>query len=42
MTTEIDLSPAWGAEGPIIIIAVPTPVDAARIPDFTPLIAAST
>ncbi len=34
--------PALLAEADIIIVAVPTPVDAARIPDFRPLIGAST
>src|SRR5215217_1703673 len=30
------------AEADIVIVAVPTPVDEARIPDFRPLIGAST
>jgi UDP-N-acetyl-D-galactosamine dehydrogenase len=34
--------PALLAEADMIIVAVPTPVDAAHIPDFRPLIAAST
>ncbi|MDP9045233.1 MAG: nucleotide sugar dehydrogenase [Pseudomonadota bacterium] len=33
--------PAALAEADVVLIAVPTPVDAARIPDFGPLIAAS-
>ena len=34
--------PALLAEADIIIIAVPTPVDNAHIPDFTPLVGSST
>jgi UDP-N-acetyl-D-glucosamine/UDP-N-acetyl-D-galactosamine dehydrogenase len=34
--------PAMLAEADMIIVAVPTPVDAARIPDFKPLIGSST
>jgi UDP-N-acetyl-D-galactosamine dehydrogenase len=34
--------PAMLAEADVIIVAVPTPVDDARIPDFRPLIGAST
>jgi UDP-N-acetyl-D-galactosamine dehydrogenase len=34
--------PALLAEADIVIVAVPTPVDEARIPDFRPLIGAST
>ncbi|MEY8876132.1 MAG: nucleotide sugar dehydrogenase [Leptothrix sp. (in: b-proteobacteria)] len=32
----------WLAEADVVIVAVPTPVDAAHIPDFKPLIGAST
>jgi len=38
---EYSDDPACLAEADIIIVAVPTPVDAAHIPDFTPLIGAS-
>ena len=38
---EYSDDPACLAEADILIIAVPTPVDAAHIPDFTPLIGAS-
>ncbi|MCD0422564.1 NAD(P)-binding domain-containing protein, partial [Rubrivivax sp. JA1024] len=34
--------PALLAEADIIIVAVPTPVDEAHIPDFTPLVGSST
>jgi UDP-N-acetyl-D-galactosamine dehydrogenase len=38
---EYSSDPKLLAEADVIIIAVPTPVDAAHIPDFTPLIGAS-
>ncbi|HET9651311.1 MAG TPA: nucleotide sugar dehydrogenase, partial [Usitatibacter sp.] len=37
---EVDRDPARLAAADIIIVAVPTPVDAARLPDFRPLLAA--
>jgi UDP-N-acetyl-D-galactosamine dehydrogenase len=38
---EYSADPSMLAEADIIIVAVPTPVDAAHIPDFSPLIGAS-
>ena len=39
---EYTTDPALIAEADVIIVAVPTPVDRARRPDFSPLISAST
>ena len=39
---EYTADPAMLAEADIIVVAVPTPVDEAHIPDFRPLIGAST
>lgn len=39
---EYTTDPALIAEADVIIVAVPTPVDSARRPDFSPLISAST
>lgn len=38
----VSTDPATLGQADIIIVAVPTPVDAARIPDFSPLMGAST
>lgn len=38
---SVSCDPAVIGEADIVVVAVPTPVDAARIPDFSPLIAAS-
>ena len=38
---EVTTDPAMLAEADYIIVAVPTPVDIAHVPDFTPLIGAS-
>lgn len=39
---EYTMDPALIAEADVVIVAVPTPVDSARKPDFSPLISAST
>lgn len=39
---SVTTDPSVLAEADFIVVAVPTPVDAAHIPDFTPLIGAST
>ncbi len=40
--TRYSADPACLAEADIIVVAVPTPVDSAHIPDFGPLVAAAT
>lgn len=42
MHAEYHSDPACLAEADVIIVAVPTPVDEAKIPDFRPLIGSST
>jgi UDP-N-acetyl-D-glucosamine/UDP-N-acetyl-D-galactosamine dehydrogenase len=39
---EVTADPRHLAEADFVIVAVPTPVDAAHIPDFSPLVSAST
>ncbi|WP_312514485.1 nucleotide sugar dehydrogenase [Massilia sp.] len=39
---EVTTDPAMLAQADYVIVAVPTPVDIAHVPDFTPLIGAST
>ncbi|MGH8772191.1 MAG: nucleotide sugar dehydrogenase, partial [Burkholderiales bacterium] len=39
---KVTTDPAQLAQAEVIIIAVPTPVDAAHQPDFAPLVSAST